>query len=292
MEVIIIVGPTGVGKTEYALSLARTMNGAIISADSMQVYTYMDIGSAKPSKAELAEVPHYLIDEIDPREKFSVFEYKVLAEKYIKEVIDAGKQPIVCGGTGLYVNALLYQMDFEVHPENQALRKQLYEEAERYGNDYLHKKVAEIDEELANRLHPNNVKRVVRAIELYETQGVIMKEFKESKVPNPNFDFSITCLTRPREELYERINQRVDMMMEMGLIEEVKGLMSMGLTESHMSMKGIGYKEIIQYLKGQITLEEAVNQIKQGSRRYAKRQLTWFKSYEEAKWINLSENKS
>lgn len=290
MSVIIIVGPTGVGKTEYALNLARTMNGAIISADSMQLYKYMDIGSAKPSKAELGEVPHYLIDEIDPREKFSVFEYKVLAEKYIKEVIAAGKQPIVCGGTGLYVNALLYQMDFEVHPENEALRKKLYEEAAIYGNDYIHKRVEKIDTALADRLHPNNLKRMVRAIELYETQGVIMKEFKESKVPNPNFDFSITCLTRPREELYERINQRVDQMMELGLVEEVKNLMDMGLTENHMSMKGIGYKELIAHLNGEISLEEAVNQIKQGSRRYAKRQLTWFKSYEQAQWINLLEN--
>lgn len=287
-NVIFITGPTAIGKTLYAIELAKAINGEIISADSMQIYKYMDIGSAKPSAEELQAVKHYLVDEIDPREDFSVAEYQKIAKKYINKILDMGKVPIISGGTGLYINSLLYDMDFSVMPKQDSLRQELEEEARLHGNDYIHNKLLELDEEAASRIHPNNVKKVIRAIEVTKCSGEGMSDFSQSFVKTKDYNSILICLTRDREELYDRINMRVDILIQSGLVEEIKGLLEMGLTEENISMKGIGYKEILRYLSGEYDLEEGIRLVKRNTRHYAKRQLTWFRRYNEAEWINLS----
>lgn len=286
--VIILIGPTAVGKTEYALEIAKNINGEIISADSMQIYKYMDIGSAKPTKAELEVVKHYLVDEIDPRVPFSVADYQQLAFKYIKEVLDHGKIPIVSGGTGLYVNSLIYKMNFSALPSADDLRKKLEDQALVYGNEYLHDQLKKIDTATAERIHPNNVKKVIRALEVYYMSGEVVKDFSESFIKNTDYNYIVIGLIREREALYNRINQRVDILIKNGLVEEVQLLVSMGLNEADISMKGIGYKEIIDYLNGVYSLDEAITLIKRNTRRYAKRQITWFKRYTDIKWYHLS----
>ena len=287
--VIIFVGPTAVGKTEVSIEIASEIQGEIISADSMQIYKYMDIGSAKPTQEEIKDIPHYLIDEIDPSKPFSVSDYQKLAKQYIKQVVDKGKVPVVAGGTGLYVNALLFKMDFSSMPSDTGFRDKLEKEAEEYGNEHLHNRLKSIDTQLAERIHPNNVKKVIRAIEVYEQTGEIIKEFEESFIPNEDYKYILIGLTRDREELYDRVNKRVDILIKNGLVEEVQGLIHRGLTEENISMKGIGYKEVIGYLHREYDLEHAIWLIKRNTRRYAKRQLTWFKRYNDIKWYNLSE---
>lgn len=287
--VIVIVGPTAVGKTEISIELALKIQGEIISADSMQIYKYMDIGSAKPTKEEINDIPHYLIDEIDPAEPFSVSDYQKLAKHYIQQVIRKGKTPVIAGGTGLYVNSLLYKMDFSSMPSDTSFREALEKEAEEHGNEYLHNRLKRIDMHLAERIHPNNVKKVIRAIEVYEQTGEIMKDFGESFIPNEDYQYILIGLTRHREELYDRVNKRVDVLIQSGLIDEVKSLLHSGLTEENISMKGIGYKEVIGYLHDEYDLEYAIWLIKRNTRRYAKRQLTWFRRYDHIKWYNLSE---
>ncbi len=287
--VIIIVGPTAVGKTDVSIEIASEIQGEIISADSMQIYKYMDIGSAKPTQEEIKDIPHYLIDEIDPSKPFSVSDYQKLAKQYIKQVVDKGKVPVVAGGTGLYVNALLFKMDFSSMPSDTGFRDKLEKEAEEYGNEHLHNRLKSINAQLAERIHPNNVKKVIRAIEVYEQTGEIIKEFEESFIPNEDYKYILIGLTRDREELYDRVNKRVDILIKNGLVEEVQGLIHRGLTEENISMKGIGYKEVIGYLHHEYDLEHAIWLIKRNTRRYAKRQLTWFKRYNDIKWYNLSE---
>lgn len=290
--VIFVAGSTAVGKTKYAIEIAKTFQGEIISADSMQIYRYMDIGSAKPTKGELAQAKHHLVDEIDPREEFSVAEYQVLAKKYIDKVFRDGKMPIVSGGTGLYLNSLLYDMDFSVMPKQAEFRKQLELEAQQYGNQHLHDRLQVLDSAAAERIHPNNVKKVIRAIELAETTGERIREFQESFVPTRDYDCILIGLTRDREELYRRIDQRVDQLLEAGLVQEISSLLEMGLSENNISMKGIGYKEIIGFLYGEYDLNEAVRLVKQNTRHYAKRQLTWLRRYTDMSWFNLSEYES
>lgn len=285
---LIIVGPTAVGKTDTSIYLAKKLNGEIISADSMQIYKYMDIGSAKPTEEEREGIPHYLMDEIDPREDFSAAEYQQKAKEYIDLIIEKNKLPIIVGGTGLYVNSIIYDIDFTKTNSNWELREKLEEECKTYGIEYLHKKLQEKDEEAAKRIHPNNVKRVIRALEVIES-GERIKDFRSALIPNDEYEYVLVGLTRDREELYARINKRVDLLIENGLVEEVKGLMDLGLDEDHISMKGIGYKEIIRYLKGVHNLEEAISIIKRDTRRYAKRQITWFKRYDEMNWFNFNE---
>ena len=287
-KVIIIPGPTAVGKTDISIELALRINGEIISADSMQIYKYMNIGSAKPSKDEMQKVRHYLIGEIDPREPFSVADYKVLCKSYIKEILNKGKTPIITGGTGLYINSILYDMNFSQSESDLEYRKQLEEEVLKYGNTFIHEKLKAIDLDLYNRIHPNNVKRVIRALEVYKNTGAIINSFEESFVKNNDYDYILTGLIRDRKELYDRINQRVDFLIKLGLVEEVKSLMEKGLRLSDISMKGIGYKEVIDYLQGNHNLEDTIDIIKRNTRRYAKRQITWFKRYNEIKWYNLS----
>ena len=260
-QIIIIAGPTAVGKTEYAIETAKAINGEIVSADSMQLYKYMDIGSAKPTAEELSEVKHYLVDEIDPREKFSVAQYQKLAKAAIREIFDKGRVPVISGGTGLYINSLMYEMDFAAPPSDEAFRKELEDTALKKGRDYLHSKLAELDPDAAARIHPNNVKKVIRAIEAAQN-GNKIKDFNNAQIPAADYDVLLAGLTRDRAELYERINRRVDILIERGLVDEVSSLMQMGLGYDDISMKGIGYKEIIGSLEGKYTIDEAIELIR------------------------------
>ena len=287
-KIIVICGPTAVGKTEYAIETALKVNGEIVSCDSMQLYKYMDIGSAKPTAEEQARVRHYLVDEIDPAQAFSAAKYQALAKKAIEEIFAKEKTPVIAGGTGLYLNALLYDMDFSAPPRNDAYRDQLYREADEFGPEYLHEKLANADPDAANRIHPNNIKKVVRALEAAE-EGKKIRDFSKDLQPTADYDAILIGLTRNREELYDRINRRVDLLIKRGLLEEVIELLAKGLTEEDISMKGIGYKEIIAYYHGQYSLQEAIDLVKKNTRHYAKRQLTWFKRYKEMKWFNISE---
>ena len=287
-QIIIIAGPTAVGKTEYAIETAKAIDGEIVSADSMQLYKYMDIGSAKPSKSELAQVKHYLVDQIDPREKFSVAKYQRLAKAAIEEIFAKGKTPVISGGTGLYINSLMYEMDFAAGPADDLLRKQLEQLASEKGREYLHMELARLDPEAAARIHPNNTQKIIRAIEAARN-GSKVKSFDNASVPTADYDVLLAGLTRDRAELYDRINTRVDMLVSQGLADEVASLMQRGLGYDDISMKGIGYKEIIGFYEGRYSLDEAIELIKKNTRHYAKRQLTWLRRYDNIKWFNLSD---
>lgn len=290
-KIIIVAGPTAVGKTEYAIEIAKAINGEIISCDSMQIYKYMDIGSAKPTKEELSQVKHYMIDEIDPKEEFSVARYTKMAKKYIEDLFKKGVTPVIAGGTGLYLNALLYDMDFAKEEGNKLYREYYYGIYKKKGSDYLYNLLLKKDPDSAKRIHKNNVKKVVRALEAFDLTGEGLKDFK--KVTNRTSDYEVLLigLTRNRKELYDRINKRTDILLEKGLIDEVSNLINMGFTSDDIAMKGIGYKEIIDYLNGNITKDMAIELVKRNSRHYAKRQLTWFRRYNDMKWFNLSEDK-
>ena len=290
-EIIVICGPTAVGKTKYAIETALAFNGEIVSCDSMQLYKYMDIGSAKPAPEEQAQVKHYLVDEIDPSEPFSAAKYQTMAKDAIEKIFAKGKIPIIAGGTGLYLNALLYDMDFSAPPGDTAFRNELYKLAEEQGAEVLHNKLKALDSAAAERIHPNNIKKVVRAIEAAK-EGNKVKDFAADLRPTGDYTPRLVGLTRDRAELYARINQRVDLLLAQGLVEEVRGLLQRGLTESDISMKGIGYKEIIGFLEGRYSLSEAADLVKKNTRHYAKRQLTWFKRYTDMRWFNISEYES
>ena len=288
IPLIILTGPTAVGKTELSIKLAKSLNAEIISADSMQLYEHMDIGSAKVTKDEMNGVPHYLIDEVKPDFIFSVSEFQERANKYIDEITEKGKNVLVTGGTGLYLNSLIYNMDFAKSDANNELRESLRLELEEHGIDYMHEKLRVLDIDSANRIHKNNTKRVIRALEVC-LSGEKMNDFSNDLKFNEKYNPIIIVLNREREHLYTRINKRVEIMMDSGLVEEVKKLLNLGYTKDMISMQGIGYKEIIKYLDGEYLFDEAVEIIKRDSRRYAKRQLTWFRRYDNAKWFNLDE---
>ena len=287
-EIIVICGPTAVGKTKYAIETALNFNGEVVSCDSMQLYKYMNIGSAKPTPEEQIMVKHHLVDQIDPSGFFTVAKYQKLAKEAIDQIFSTGKTPVIAGGTGLYLNALLYDMDFSAPPRNDTFRETLYAEAEEFGPDYIYQKLAALDAHAAMRIHPNNIKKVVRAIEA-AVEGEKVKDFATDLMSTKDYGAKMVCLTRDREELYARINQRVDILIETGLVEEVRGLLNMGLGQEDISMKGIGYKEIIGYCNGEYSLDDAVDLVKKNTRHYAKRQLTWFKRYEKMKWFNISD---
>lgn len=287
-KIIVVAGPTAVGKTKYAIEIAKAFDGEIVSCDSMQLYKYMNIGSAKPTAEEQAEVRHYLVDEIDPKEPFSVAKYAELAKSAINEIFEKGKMPVISGGTGLYLNALLYDMDFSNAPKDDELRQTLEKEAELFGSEYLHRKLAELDPVAAERIHPNNLKKIIRALE-GASSGNSISDFKNCIEKCKDYETILIGLTRNRDELYDRINRRVEIMVGEGLFDEVEELLEMGLAEEDISMKGIGYKEIIAYFDGMYGKEEAVELIKKNSRHLAKRQLTWFRRYEDMKWFNISE---
>lgn len=286
IPLIILTGPTAVGKTALSIELAKDLNAEIISADSMQIYEYMDIGSAKVTKEEMDGVTHHMIDEVKPDFPFSVSEFQERANKYIKEVANKGKNVLVTGGTGLYLNSLIYNMDFAKSNSNSKIREELEKELKDKGIDYMHDKLKSLDSEAACRIHKNNTKRVIRALEVC-LDGKKMQDFSNDLRYNEEYLPIIIVLNRDREILYNRINKRVDIMMESGLIEEVKKLLSMGYDKNLISMQGIGYKEIIKYLEVEYTLDEAVEIIKRDSRRYAKRQITWFKRYKDSEWFDL-----
>ena len=287
-KIIVVAGPTAVGKTKYAIEAALAMDGEVVSCDSMQLYKYMDIGSAKPTPEEQAQVQHYLVDQIDPADSFSVAEYQTLAKSAIEEIFAKGKTPVIAGGTGLYLNSLLYEMDFGAAPQDSSLRIQLEKEAEEFGPEFIHNKLKEADPAAAERIHPNNVKKVVRALE-GALSGKPIADFGNVQTRCADYDAVLIGLTRDRAELYDRINLRVDLLVEQGLFEEVKGLLDRGLTESDISMKGIGYKEITAYYNGQCGMEEAIDLIKKNTRHLAKRQLTWFRRYDDMYWLNISQ---
>ncbi len=287
-RVIVIVGPTASGKTNLSIELAKRMNGEIISADSMQIYKYMDIGTAKPTKEEMQGIKHYLIDEVLPSEDFNVVRFKELAEKYINNTLEKGKQPIVAGGTGLYISSLINNINFSDSESDWELREALKKEAEELGPEHLHKKLQEVDPDSALNIHPNNIKRVIRALEVYyQTQKPISYHNEISRTIPPKYNFILVGLAMDRQVLYDRINKRVDIMVENGLVDEVRHLVNLGYADSIISMQGIGYKEILEYLRNNSTLEQAIENIKQGTRRYAKRQITWFKRINDIKWFNI-----
>ena len=286
-QIIVVAGPTAVGKTKYAIEIAKAFDGEVVSCDSMQLYKYMDIGSAKPTAEEQAQVKHWLVDEIDPKDSFSVARYQEMAKACIEDIFSRGKTPVIGGGTGLYLNSLLYEMDFSNAPQDDELRQTLENEAELFGPEYLHNKLKEADPVAADRIHPNNVKKVIRALE-GAISGNTITDFKNCQEKCKDYDTILIGLTRNRAELYDRINLRVDIMVEHGLFEEVEGLLQMGLEEADISMKGIGYKEIIEYFDGLYTKEEAIDLIKKNSRHLAKRQLTWFRRYDDMTWFDIN----
>lgn len=287
-KILVIAGPTAVGKTEYAIKAANRFNGEIVSCDSMQLYKFMDIGSAKPTADEQQQATHHLVDVIDPRVNFSVAEYQKMAKEAIDLVFSKGKLPVIAGGTGLYLNSLLYDMDFGGAMADPSIREKYEQIADSCGNEAVFELLKQKDPKAAQRLHPNNLKRVIRALENIDAGNGGIRDFKEVSTRTSDYDAILVGLTRDRAELYDRINRRVDIMMDEGLVDEVKSLMAMGLNADNISMKGIGYKEIIGFLNGEYDLDEAVNLIKRNSRRYAKRQLTWFRRYEDMKWFDLS----
>ena len=287
---IILTGPTSVGKTALSIKLAKAVNGEIVSADSMQVYKSMDIGTAKITKAEMCDVPHYLIDEFEPDEEFSVVKFQEYAKKYINQIYEKGKIPILVGGTGFYIQAVLYDIDFTSNETDITYRKELEQLAEEQGGEYLHQMLDRIDPGSAASIHPNNIKRVIRALEYSKLTGekisVHNEEQKEKKSP---YQYCYFVLTKNRSELYETINSRVDIMLQMGLLEEVKALAVKGYSRNLVSMQGLGYKELFAYLDGEYTLEDAVSILKRDTRHYAKRQITWFKREKDVIWIDKDE---
>ncbi|MCD5411115.1 MAG: tRNA (adenosine(37)-N6)-dimethylallyltransferase MiaA, partial [Clostridiales bacterium] len=280
-DILLIVGPTAVGKTACAIELAKKLDGEIISADSMQIYKEMNIGTAKPSAKELGEVNHHLIDIISPDIDFSVAEFQRLAFDLVDDIHKRGKLPIISGGTGLYINSILYDMDFSKTYSDSSFRDQLTKECNESGNMFLHDKLKIIDPKAAERIHPNNVKRVIRALEINHISKSNMGDFSTDIKLNSKYNSILVGLTRDRAKLYERINHRVDLMIEQGLVEEVENLLIKGYSKDLVSLQGLGYKEIADYIDGKCDLEEAIEILKRSTRRYAKRQLTWFNRYSQ-----------
>lgn len=287
IDLIIISGPTGVGKTDISIKLASKLNGEIISADSMQIYKYMDIGSAKITKEEMKGIPHHLIDIIEPSVEFSVAQFKERSENIIEDISSRQKYPILVGGTGLYINSLIFNYDFAGVYKDIEFRRELEELAEEGGKEYVHEMLKAVDMVSYKKLYPNDLKRVIRALEVHKLTGKTIAEFNENQdIYNIPYNVHYFVLNMDRANLYKRINERVDIMLQKGLVEEVIKLKNMGYNSDMQSMKGIGYKEILFYLEGKTTLEEAIEKIKQGSRNYAKRQLTWFRKDTRTKWID------
>ncbi|SCP95045.1 tRNA (adenosine(37)-N6)-dimethylallyltransferase MiaA [Anaerobium acetethylicum] len=287
---IILTGPTAVGKTKLSIALAKAVNGEIISADSMQVYKYMDIGSAKITKEEMGGIKHYLIDEFKPDEEFNVVKFKEYACRYMEKIYEKGKIPILVGGTGFYIQAVLNDIDFSETTEDPEFRRELEILAADRGAEYLHDMLRNVDPESASAIHSNNVKRVIRALEYYKKTGSRISEHNASqKKKKSPYNFLYFVLNDNRDILYERIDQRVDQMLDQGLVDEVKTLAEKGYTRDLVSMQGLGYKEILAYMDGEMTLEEAVYTIKRDTRHFAKRQLTWFRRETDVTWIELQD---
>lgn len=284
---VILAGPTAVGKSELSLKLAREIGGEIISADSMQVYCGMDIGSAKLSPSQRQEIPHHLLDILDPKEEFHVVRFQELARQAISEICGRGHIPILTGGTGFYIQALLYDIDFTDNDDDSSLRSSLEKLAADEGADALYKRLLAVDPEACEQIHKNNIKRVIRALEFYEKTGTPISEHNKKQRQNSSpYRYAYFVLNDDRSRLYERIDRRVELMLAQGLVEEVKRLAAKGCTRDMVSMQGLGYKEILDYLDERCSFEEAVYLIKRNTRHFAKRQLTWFRRERDVIWLD------
>lgn len=287
---IVIAGPTASGKTSLSVNLAKKINGEIISADSMQVYKYMDIGTAKIREHEMEGVKHYLVDELYPDEEFNINIFQKEVKKATEEIRSKGKIPILVGGTGFYIQSIVYDIDFQETDADIDYRNELEQLANEKGNTFIHNMLREVDEVSANKIHENNVKRVIRALEFYKQTGTpISKHNEEEQKKSTPYNLLFYVLNMDRAVLYERIDKRVDIMINEGLVEEVKKLKDLGYSKDLVSMKGLGYKEIIDYLDGKFSLEESIYILKRDTRHFAKRQLTWFKREKEAIWLNVTD---
>ena len=287
---IIIAGPTAVGKTALSVALAKRISGEIVSADSMQVYRGMDIGTAKVTKEETCGVPHHLIDVLDPKDPFNVMTFRSMVKDAVRGIASRGNVPVLVGGTGFYIQSVLYDVQFEEDASSEELRKELEQEADVLGAEKMHERLRALDPDAAEAIHPNNIKRVVRALEYCLSTGrKISVHNREQRERTSPYSFLFYVLTMDRAALYQRIDLRVDQMMEQGLLAEVKRLRDEGVTSDMVSMQGLGYRQIFDYLEGIATLEDAVERIKRETRHFAKRQLTWFRREPDARWINVSE---
>ena len=285
-KVIVICGPTASGKTALSIELAKKINGEIVSADSMQIYKDMDIGTAKPTKQEMGEIKHYLLDFVSPEDRYSVAQYKQDAKKSIKEIINKGKTPIIVGGTGLYVDSLIYEIEYNDIKLDEEYRKKLEKIAEEQGLEELYKKAVEIDPEAMKKISQNDKKRIMRDLEIYHSTGKTKTEQEIESRKNPvEYDYRVFAINWDREILYQRINKRVDIMVDQGLIEEVKEILNK-YDKFPTAMQGLGYKEVVDYLNGIYTKEEMIEKIKLETRRYAKRQLTWFRKNKQTIWLD------
>lgn len=288
-NLLLIIGPTAIGKTDISINVAKKLNGEIISADSMQIYKFMDIGTAKIKPEEMEEIPHYLIDVVYPNEEFTVADFKYNAEKHINNITDAGKLPIIAGGTGLYINSLVYELKFTRVKANEEFRKKYNKIAEENGNEFIYNELCKIDPAYSNKISINDKKRIIRALEIYNETGKPMSYYnKNFREKSDKYNLTMIGLNTDRDVLYSRINLRVDKMIQEGLVDEVKDLLNRGYNKNLSSMQAIGYKEIISYLEEKIGLDEAIDNLKRNTRRFAKRQLTWFRRDDRIKWIDVS----
>lgn len=287
-KVIVIVGPTASGKTSASIKLAKLINGEIISADSMQIYKEMTIGTAKPTIEEQEGIPHYLIDVVSPEETFNVTKYKELAEMAIEEILKKGKTPIIVGGTGLYVSTLINGIEFAEVGEDLVYREEMTKLAEEKSAEYIHNMLRKVDPDAADAIEVNNIRRVIRALEIYRLTGKTKTQLDKESRKEVKYDYKVYGIETPREELYNRINVRVDKMFEDGLLEEVNAI-NTKYKISSTAIQGLGYKEVIEYIDGKVSYEEMVEKLKMETRRYAKRQLTWFRREEKIVWYRLDE---
>ena len=286
-KIAVVVGPTASGKTGTAVALAKLLKGEVISADSMQIYRHMDVGTAKPTVQEMDGVPHHLVDCVDPDEDYSVARFKAEALAAIEDICSRGHQPIVAGGTGLYVNGLTLPWGFRAKDTDEAVRATLEQEAAQMGNEAFHRLLAAVDPQSATEIHPNNVKRVVRALEIYRVTGKTKSQLDaEARTETLPYNYVLMGIAMDRAQLYERVNRRVDLMVEAGLIEEIRRLLSMGYSPELPALKAIGYKELFPYLRGEMPLAEALRILKRDTRHFAKRQLTWFRKDERIAWFD------
>ncbi len=287
---IVLTGPTAVGKTGLSIELARALGGEIISADSMQVYRHMNIGSAKVTREEMKGIPHHLIDVLEPTEDFNVVIFQKMAKEALTRIYERGRIPVIAGGTGFYIQSLVYDIDFTENDSDLSLRRELEMAASGKGPEYIHQMLREIDPVSAEQIHANNIKRVIRAIEFYKKTGRRISEHNQTERRKQTpYDLFYYVLNIDRKVLYERIDRRVDEMIKQGLVEEVKHLAGLGCTRDMVSMQGLGYKEILDYLEGRCSLDEAVYTIKRDTRHFAKRQITWFKRERDVRWLNWEE---
>lgn len=290
-KLVVIIGPTAVGKTNLSIQLAKKLNGEIISGDSMQVYRGMDIGTAKIHEDEMEGIKHHLLDIKEPDESFSVAEFQQIVRSTITDIHNRNKMPIIVGGTGLYIQSVIYDYQFSDVPDDLAIRQKLEEEIDKNGVEAVYERLTAIDPESAKRMHPNNTRRVIRALSVFYSTGKTMTEWQKHQEHELLYDVALIGLTMERSKLYERINRRVEMMVDQGLINEVKGLYNRHIRDCQ-SIQAIGYKELYEYFDGKVTLDEALENLKQNSRRYAKRQLTWFRNKLHVEWFDLTDEKN